>query len=62
MFGSLGLPELLVLLAAIFWIWMLVQVLTKERGENRLIWVLVVILLGPLGALIYFIVRRSSRR
>jgi hypothetical protein len=61
MFGSLGIPEIIVLLATIFWIWMLIDVLTKERGENRLVWVLVVILLGPLGALIYFIVRRSKR-
>ena len=61
MFGNWGVSEIVFLLATIFWIWMLIDVLTKERGENRLIWVLVVLLLGPLGALIYYIVRRSKR-
>jgi len=61
MFGSFGIPEIVFLLATIFWIWMLIDVLTKEHGQDRLIWVLVVIFLGPLGALVYYIVRRSKR-
>ena len=61
MFNSWGVSEIVFLLATIFWIWMLIDVLTKERGQDRLIWVLVVLFLGPLGALIYFIVRRLKR-
>ena len=61
MFGRWGISEIVFLLATIFWIWMLIDVLTKERGQDRLIWVLVVLLLGPLGALVYYIVRRSKR-
>ena len=61
MFGNFGISEVLYILATIFWIWMLIESITKERGQDRLIWVLVVLLLGPLGALIYFFVRRSKR-
>jgi len=61
MFGRWGISEIVFLLATIFWIWMLIDVLTKERGQDRLIWVLVVLFLGPLGALVYYIVRRSKR-
>lgn len=61
MFGTWGVSEIVFLLATIFWIWMLIDVLTKEHGQDRLIWVLVVLFLGPLGALVYYIVRRSKR-
>jgi hypothetical protein len=45
------------------WIWMLVDVLTKESDENnnRLIWALVIIFTHWVGALIYLIVRRPAR-
>lgn len=46
-----------------FWIWMLVECLTKEpsTGNEKIIWLLVIILLGWIGALIYFLVRRPQR-
>ena len=46
-----------------FWIWMLIEVLTKEPedGDTKLIWVLVILLAGPLGAVIYFFARRPTR-
>ena len=42
---------------------MLVEAATKERAESqdRLIWVLVVLIGGPLGALIYYFGRRPAR-
>jgi len=45
------------------WIWMLVEVLTRETDENntKLIWVLVIILTGWIGGLIYLFVRRPER-
>jgi len=59
-----GMGELMILM--IFpilgiWIWMLVECLTKEVGQERLIWVLVILLAGFIGALIYLIVRRPKR-
>jgi len=46
-----------------FWIWMLVDCITKEpdTGNNKIIWVLVIIFTHWLGALIYLIVRRPQR-
>ena len=68
--NSFGGPELLVilfglfgLLSTIFWIWMLVDCITKEpaEGNERIIWVVVIALVGPLGALIYLLARRPQR-
>jgi hypothetical protein len=46
-----------------FWIWMLVDCLTKEpdTGNTKIIWVLVIIFAHWLGALIYLIARRPQR-
>ena len=67
-FFGLGLVAILVLAAIsiglfVFWIWMLVEVLTKEPsdGDSKLVWALVVIFLGQLGALLYFFIRRPER-
>ena len=48
---------------AVFWIWMLVEVLSKEtdEGNTRLIWALVIVFTHAIGALIYLIVRRRER-
>ncbi|UCG44405.1 MAG: PLDc_N domain-containing protein [candidate division WOR-3 bacterium] len=47
----------------VLWIWMLVEVLIREtdKGNNRLIWALVIIFTHWLGALIYIFVRRKQR-
>jgi hypothetical protein len=47
-----------------FWIWMLVDCIQNEpsEGNDRLIWVLVIVLTNWIGALIYLIVRRPQRR
>jgi hypothetical protein len=47
-----------------FWIWMLVEAATKEPAEepNKIVWVLVVVLTGWIGALIYFLARRPERK
>ena len=52
------------LLLFVFWIWMLVDCLQNERlqGNDKLVWVLVVVLLHFLGALIYFFVERPKGR
>ena len=50
------------ILATVFWLWMLIDAITKEpSGTEKVVWVLVIVFLHFLGALIYFIVRRSGR-
>ena len=49
------------ILATLFWIWMLIDVLTSAmEGTEKILWFLVVFFLHFLGALIYFFVRRSG--
>ncbi|MGN6366776.1 MAG: PLDc N-terminal domain-containing protein [Phycisphaerae bacterium] len=51
------------LLGLIFWIMMIIEIVQKEpsEGNDKIIWLLIVILLHWLGALIYFLVRRPER-
>lgn len=48
---------------AVLWIWALIDAITHEPslGNDKLIWILVVVLLGWVGALIYYFVRRPER-
>lgn len=45
------------------WIWMLIDCATKEpdQGNDKLVWILVIVLTHWIGALIYLIVRRPKR-
>lgn len=71
-FTIIGLLELLLtipifligLLATLFWIWMLIEVLTKESGQSleKVIWVVVILFSHILGALLYFFLRRPKRK
>ena len=47
----------------ILWIWMIVDCATKEpvEGNERLIWILIIVLPHWIGALIYLLVRRPKR-
>ncbi len=49
--GGLGLIGLL------FYIWMIVECVRRERGTERLLWLLLVVLVPDIGSLIYFLVR-----
>ena len=57
--GAFG--GLLGLLTFIFWIWMLIDAIKNPRldGNQRLIWVLVIIFIPCLGSLIYYFAGRS---
>jgi hypothetical protein len=57
-----GMIILLILLLMGFPIWMVIDCVTHEskEGNDKLIWLLV-ILLAPLGSLIYFFVRKLQR-
>jgi hypothetical protein len=48
----------------VFWIWMLVDCATKEpsTGNDKIIWVLIIVFTHWIGALIYFLVRRPERK
>jgi nitrate reductase gamma subunit len=47
----------------VFWIRMLIECATREpdTGNDKLIWILIIVLAGWLGALIYYFVRRPRR-
>jgi hypothetical protein len=50
-------------LGTIFWIWMLIECLTKESGQgnDKLAWVVVIAVTHVIGAALYFFVRRPKR-
>ncbi|HBR92698.1 MAG TPA: hypothetical protein DEA90_00860 [Opitutae bacterium] len=52
------------LCALAFWLWMLVDCLKNEdsKGNDKILWTLVIILTNWIGALIYFFVRRPERK
>ena len=51
------------ILAMGFWIWALVDCVQNEpsEGNDKVIWLLIIIFLNGLGALIYCFVRRPER-
>jgi hypothetical protein len=53
----------LALICTVFWIWMLVDCAMKEdsKGNDKLIWILVILFTHWIGAAIYFFVRRPQR-
>lgn len=46
-----------------FWVWMLVDCAVNEpsQGNDKLIWILILVFTQFIGALIYYIVRRPER-
>jgi len=50
------------LLTLIFWVWMLIDAIKNPRlqGNQRIVWVLVIIFVPCLGSLIYYFVGRSG--
>ena len=51
------------LLFFVFWIWMLIDCVKYEpsTGNEKIIWVLVIVLLNGIGALLYYFIRRPER-
>ncbi len=47
----------------VLWVWMIIDCATKEpsEGNDKLIWLLIILLTHLLGALIYLLVRRPQR-
>jgi hypothetical protein len=70
MSGALGMADLFLLLvalfglvASIFWVWMIIDCATKEpaQGNDKLVWILIIVFTHWIGALIYYLVRRPQR-
>lgn len=68
--GSVGLGEIFLLLvaavgiaASVFWVVMIIDCATKEpaEGNDKLTWILTIVLTHWIGALIYYFVRRPQR-
>ncbi len=64
----IGLFFLLLFLAVavggtVFWIFMIIDCATKEpsQGNDKLIWILIIIFGSLIGALVYYLVRRPQR-
>jgi prolipoprotein diacylglyceryltransferase len=53
----------LILLGCAFWIWMIVDCATKEPndGNDKLVWIVIIVFTQIIGALIYYFVRRPQR-
>ncbi|MBZ5492757.1 MAG: PLD nuclease N-terminal domain-containing protein [Acidobacteriia bacterium] len=49
--------------ALIFWIWMIVECATKEpsQGNDKIVWIVIIVFAQVIGALIYYFVRRPQR-
>jgi thiol:disulfide interchange protein len=51
------------LLAFAFWIWMIVDCAKHEtEGTTKIVWLLIIILAGIIGAPLYFFVRKAPRQ
>lgn len=57
----LFLPILILLFA--FWIWTLIEILTKEpsEGNDKLVWLILVLFFHFIGSLLYCFIRRPER-
>ena len=57
-----GLPGLMIL-ASIFWLWILVDCVTKEpsEGNDKIVWTILIIFVPWIGAILYYFVRRPER-
>ena len=51
------------LLATAFWIWMIIDCANNEpnEGNDKIVWTLVIVLTGFIGAVIYYFARRPNR-
>jgi hypothetical protein len=64
--GPAGLGSLfgvLAIAAFVFWLWMLIDVVISDADAGtKVLWVLLIVFLGVLGALAYAIMGRPSRK
>jgi hypothetical protein len=53
----------LIMLAILFWLWVLIDCVTKEssEGNDKIVWTLLIIFLPWIGSILYYFVRRPER-
>ena len=53
----------LMILASIFWLWVLIDCVTKEpsEGNDKIVWTILILSLPLIGAGLYYFVRRPER-
>jgi len=53
----------LFLLASLFWLWMLVDCAMNESGDgnDKLVWIIIIVFTHFIGAVLYFLFRRPQR-
>ncbi|UGV41766.1 PLDc_N domain-containing protein [Methanococcoides orientis] len=53
----------LAIASTLFWLWMLIDCVMNEpsQGNDKLIWVIIIVFTQLLGAVIYFFFRRPKR-
>lgn len=70
MSGAFGIGEVFILLvsaagigASVFWVLMIIECATKEpaEGNDKLVWILIILFTHWVGALTYYFVRRPQR-
>ena len=57
--GSISIPVVWIIISIIIAVWVYED--AKERGENASLWLLIVILTGFLGLIVWLIVRPSKK-
>jgi len=46
-----------------FWTWMLIDCATKEEDQTlKIVWILLIVFVGFIGALLYFFIRKLPRK
>lgn len=63
---TVGIPELMLIFLIVvgggLWIWMIVDCAVNEpSGSDKIVWILVILIGGCIGAAIYLLVRRPKR-
>ncbi len=53
---------LLAMVGLIFWIMMIVDTIKNEKDNDLIIWLLVLVLFGVIGAIIYYFARKLPRK
>lgn len=51
------------ILSFIIWLWALIDCATKEssEGNDKIVWILIIVFLQIFGAILYFAIRRPQR-
>lgn len=52
----------LIVVSVVFWIWMIIDCAQRKMKDNdKVVWILILIFLGSIGALVYyFVVKRNK--